>query len=289
MAGEFIPTIWSKLILESLKKILVAMQITNQDWEGDISEYGDTVRIFTPGPVTSKPYTPDVDIAAPETPTDIETNLVIDQMDYFNFKINDILNRQSAAQRTGSYIDEATYALRDTIDQFLLSFYTDVATENITNPVGSGVLVTTSNIYTLFSEMYRRLTDSKNPTEGRYAVVSPVIMEVIQGYFAGRQTDFGDNASMDGSVGKFAGFDIFLSHNVPVVVESLTGTGDQNVNKCLIGRKIGLTFAAQIPAGSLERYRPEKRFEDAIKGLSLYGAKMLRSGASNGLINLAVD
>ncbi|MCP4763088.1 MAG: P22 coat protein - protein 5 domain protein [archaeon] len=289
MAGEFIPTIWSKQILLRLRAVLTAMAVTNQDYQGEIKEAGDTVKIHTPGTVTSKPYTPDVDIAAPETPTDIDTTLVIDQYNYFNFKINDILDVQSSVKRMKSYIDEAVYALRDTIETFIFGKYVNVAAANVVNPVGTGALLTINNIYTFFNEMFRKFNEANIPTEGRYVVIPPVVEEVMRAYFAGRSTDFGDKVSANGYIGDFAGFNIFQSNNVPLVVESLTGTGNQNVYKCLSGRKAGITFANQIPVDSIEHYRPEKRFENAVKGLSLYGAKVLRSGVSNGLMNFAVN
>ena len=90
--NNFIPTIWSSKLLESLKKAHVYTQtgVVNTDYQGDITGLGSQVKINGIGSVTVKPYTKNVPIDGPETLSDAQTNLLIDQADYFNFEVDDV-------------------------------------------------------------------------------------------------------------------------------------------------------------------------------------------------------
>ena len=67
-----------------------------------------------------------------------------------------------------------------------------------------------------------------------------------------------------GCIGKFLGFRIYVSNNI---------VNAQNCHKCFARTKRAIAFAEQI--NEVEAYRPEKRFADAVKGLHLYGAKVV--------------
>jgi hypothetical protein len=116
--------------------------------------------------------------------------------------------------------------------------------------------------------------------------VSPTIITIIGLFFSGKSTDFGDKVATDGWYGRFEGWNVFESNRVHVVQEDIdSDTVDETVHKILFGVPDGITFANQIPAEYMEKYRPEKGFGDAVKGLHLYGTKMLAAGKRNGLLN----
>ncbi len=282
MAETFIPTIWSKYILDQLDKFLVAEQMCNRDWEGEIKAAGDKVKIWTPGDITLKTYTPDADHDVPETTTGTDQTLTIDQVKYFNFQIDKVKQAQIPVPMLTKYMERAIYAMKDAIDQYILGLYVNVAAANTVTPTAA---LTSSNVFTEFNSLYRKMSDAKIPKQGRKITVSPRVIEIISSYFAGRSTIWGDNVSQNGYAGKFAGFDVFESHNVVETDENISGTSSTEVvHNCLAGIPQGITLAKQIAEGTLELFGPERRFAQACKGLLLYGAKMLDSGARNGLL-----
>jgi predicted small secreted protein len=282
MAETFIPDLWSARILDQLDKFLVAEPICNNFWEGEIKRAGDSVKIWTPGDITVKSYTKDSDHAAADATTGTDDSLLINQQKYFNFQVDVITQAQMPVAVLNAYMDRAIYAMRDNIDAYVLGLYTGVAAANTVTPSAT---LTSSNIYTELLKLYRVMTDAKVPLEGRYLVVSPRVLEQINSYLGARSTVLGDNVAVNGYVGKFAGFNVYLSHNVVETDEDMTGTSStETVHNCLAGTNIGITLAKQIPLGSLKMYEPELRFATAVKGLMVYGAKMLYSGAANGLL-----
>ena len=105
MSLDFIPTVWAARLLTALEKSLVygQRQVCNRDYEGEIREAGNTVKIASIGDVTIGDYTKDTDIADPEVLTDDEQTLLIDQQKYFNFYVDSI----DRAQQNVNVLDEA--------------------------------------------------------------------------------------------------------------------------------------------------------------------------------------
>lgn len=282
MAETFIPTIWAKRFKAQLEKMLVAEKICNRYYEGEIKQAGDQVKIWTPGDVTAKTYIKDTDHDVAETTTGSDVTLLIDQQKYFNYQLDAITLAQVPVNIQAAYMERAMYATRDAIDQYILGLYVNVASGNKQTPAAA---LTVANVYTEFLSLYRLMTDAKIPLEGRWVTVSPRVLEVINAYLGARATVLGDTVAANGYLGKFAGFDIYLSHNAPVTAEDVYATSSTEVvHNCLAGTNLGITLAKQIPEGTLINYTPERRFATAIKGLTVYGAKMLYSGTANGLL-----
>ena len=78
--------------------------------------------------------------------------------------------------------------------------------------------------------------------------------------FESDNTDVWEN----GCIGRFMGSKIYVSNNVVV---------KDNCHKCLVRTKRAIAFAEQL--SEIDAYRPELRFADAVKGLHLYGAKVV--------------
>jgi N4-gp56 family major capsid protein len=275
---SFIPEIWSAEVQRQLEKFLVYGQagIANRNYEGEITGAGDTVKINGIGPVTVKTYTKNTDIADPDTLTDAQTSLLINQQDYFNFQIDDIDKAQQRPKVMAAAMEEASYAMRDGIDQYIASLYTDASASNLIGTDGvpkvpNNTAGDASNVYNLIVDCAVKLTDSKVPMEGRWMVVPP--------WFYGRllKEDLfisseraGTGAGLrNGEIGKAAGFTILQSHNVPNTASTKY--------KVMFGTSRAITFANQI--AKIEPYRVEKRFADAVKGLNVYGAKVIRPEA----------
>lgn len=134
---NFIPTVWSaRLLSRRFYKNLVYGQpeVINRDYEGDIAQAGDTVKIGGIGPVTVSTYTKNSNMSAAETLADASTVLSIDQAKYFNFQVDDIDKAQTKPKVMDDAMGEAAYALRDNIDQSVAGLYTDASATNLIAP-----------------------------------------------------------------------------------------------------------------------------------------------------------
>lgn len=269
--NNFIPEIWSKQLNVSLQKALVYGQIANRNWEGEIKQQGDIVRINSIGPITTFAVTKNTDITDPETLDDAQTTLQITQSRGFNFQVDDADAIQGNVALMGNAMQEAAYALADDVDQYIASFYTDVPAGNTLGSDDSPISITKTNAYDYLVDLGTILSDAKVPKIGRFAVVPPWFHGKLQKdsrfYSA---ANYGSNAALiNGEIGKAAGFTLLESHNVPNTASAKY--------KIMAGTTKALTFANQ--ASKTEAYRPEKRFADAVKGLTLYGAKMVYPAA----------
>ena len=267
---NFVPEVWSATLLDNLDKSLVYGNIVNRDWEGDIKNYGDTVHINQVGPVTIFDYTKNTDMTDAETLSDATTSLVINKADAFNFQIDDVDKAQQNPKVMSAAMERAGYSLADSADQYIASLYTGVDSANI---VGLGddttpVVPSKSDIYTYFTQASKLLDEANVPSGGRWAVIPPWLLKLLRdsGEFTA-DTSMGDIVKSTGMIGKVAGFDIYMSNNVP----NTSGTK----YKVMFGYNGAITFANQV--SSIEAYRPEKRFADAVKGLHLYGAKLVQA------------
>lgn len=267
---NFIPEIWSAKLLESLHKNLVYAQpaVSNSDYEGDISGLGDTVRITSIGAVTVRDYTKDSDIDAPEALDDAQATLLIDQGKYFNFAIDDVDKAQQKPKVMSAAMSDASYALADTADQYVAALYSEAGVEY--GSQGSPKVpsaVAGSTMFDYLIDLGILLSEAGCPKPGRYVVLPSWAIGRLatDDKFASVAASGSDEALRNGFVGRAAGFDILESLNVPV---------DTAVYKVLAGTSQGITYAEQIR--KVEAYRPERRFSDAVKGLHLYGAKVVR-------------
>ena len=173
MATEkFIPTVWSAKILDALEKSLVYAQLFNRDYEGEITDAGDTVKIGTIGDVTIKDYTKSSDIAAADEVTPVVQTLTIDQAKYFNIAVDDV----DAAQSKLSLLDTATaragYGFSDVADQYLGGLLASKGT--LTAGLGSKttpLVITKDNAYETLVNMKTALDKAKLPKQGRVCVM----------------------------------------------------------------------------------------------------------------------
>jgi N4-gp56 family major capsid protein len=267
---RFRPEIWAAQLLVTLKKSLVyaAPLVVNRDYEGEITEGGETVRITSISRPTIGTYVPNQTTITPEELTDAQRNLPIDQMKYFAFKVDDVDKRQAKGNVMTEAMREAAYALRDVADQKVASLYTGVAAAN---DLGTVSVTTPSQAYDLLVDLGVKLDEANVPTEGRYAVVPPWFHGLLQkdARFTS-VADSGTSATLrNGEIGEAAGFSIRKSNNAP------NPTGDDYIVQA--GHPMAISYAEQIV--QTEAYRPESSFSDAIKGLHVYGTKLIRPEA----------
>jgi hypothetical protein len=269
--NNFIPTVWSAALLENLRSSLVYGQpsVINRDYEGEISAYGDTVKINNIGEVTIGDYTKNTDIGSPEALTDATRTLTINQAKYFNFQVDDVDAAQQNPKVMQGAMSESAYALKKTADAYIASLYTEVAAGNAYGSDGTPKVASdASDAYEYLVDLSVILDEADVPEEGRFVVIPAWYHGLLlkDDRFVNNGTAMGDATRMNGMVGEAAGFMVLKSNQVPNTAGAKY--------KVIAGYPGAWSYAEQV--NDVEAYRPEKRFADAVKGLHLYGAKVVR-------------
>ena len=271
MSLTFIPTVWAARLLTALEKSLVYGQsiVCNRDYEGEIREAGNTVKVASIGDVTIDDYTKDTNISDPEILTDSEQLLEIDQQKYFNFFVDSV----DRAQQNVNVLDEAMrragYKLNDAADSYIAGIMdAAVPADNKIGTVGTPKVPTKDDAYEYLVDLGTLLDEGNAPIAGRFCVVPAWFHGLLlkDERFVRSGTAIGDDRLRNGEVGEAAGFTILKSNNVP----NTTATK----YKIIAGHNIATSYAEQVL--DVKAYEPEKRFGDAVKGLHVYGAKVLR-------------
>lgn len=268
---NFIPTIWAAELLENLNDSHVYVALLNRDYEGDIKNQGDTVKINSIGRVAVGSYTKNVTTISPETLDDSQQILAITQSDYFAFEIDDIDAVQQKPKLMRAAMKEAAWAMADTADAWVASLLeagvSVAAPDNTLTAVTVGTGAADDDAYETLVDLGVRLDESNVPKSGRWVVVPPWYHGLLlkDPRFVSFGTPQNIGRLTNGQIGEAAGFTIAISNNVPVSGSAYT---------VISGFSGAATFAEQI--NNPEAFRPEAAFSDAMKGLHLYGAKVTR-------------
>lgn len=279
--NNFIPVVWGAKLLESLKKVHVYTQtgVANTDYLGDITGMGSQVKINAIGDVTIKPYTKNVAIAAPDVLTDAQTTLDIDQGDYFNFSVDDVDVAQQIPKIMTNAMAQASYNMTDVSDVFAADLMVaGVAADNKIGTSATAIVPNTTEGTTMYDyivDMGTLLSEAGCPKTGRWIIIPPwaTAKLVKDDRFTNISASANPEALRNGFVSRVAGFDVLESLNVPDVA----GTGGESAktdSAIIAGHPMAFSFAEQI--NKVEAYRPELAFADAVKGLHIYGGKVVR-------------
>ena len=289
----FLPSVYSRKVLNFFRKASVIEGITNTDYAGEISAYGDSVKIIKEPVISVSDYTRGSDTSATKL-TDQEINLVVDSAKAFKFIVDDIETNMSHVNFKEVASSSAAYALKDSYDAAVLatmfsgvsasspdhiigsdSGTADATMSHATNSVdllgsdGTGV-----DALDLMARMARKLDDQNVPEEGRWFVAGPQFYEEL-GKSGSKllSVDFnaGQGSIRNGLVssGKLRGFDMYKSNNI-AATSSASG-------KVMAGHMSSTATANTIL--STEVIRAPSSFGDIVRGLHVYGAKVLRPEA----------
>lgn len=260
---NFIPTICSARLNEGFKKALVYGNCVNTDYEGEIKGAGSTVKINSVGAVTIDNYDKSTGINKPQELDSSQSTLTIDQAKYFNFQVDDIDKAQANVDLLDAGIKEASYGLANVADQYIANFYTEVKAGNTIGDDTTPIVPSIANAYDYLIDL-GVILDENNVSEIDRFVVVP-------SWFYGlllkdpRYTKEID-IMRTGFVGNIDNMAVYKSNNVPNTL------GEKY--KIIAGQKSAISFAGQVD--SIEAYRPESQFSDAVKGLQVYGAKCIK-------------
>ncbi|ALP36044.1 P22 coat protein - protein 5 domain protein [Paenibacillus sp. IHB B 3084] len=263
---NFIPTIWSARLNESLKKNLVYGNVVNTDYEGEIQGQGSTVKINSIGAITIGNYDKVAGIGNPQELDATQKTLVIDQAKYFNFQVDDVDAAQANVNLLDGGIVEASYGLANVVDQYLAGFYTEVKAENAIGNDTTPVIPTKDTAYDLLIDLGVMMDENNVPETERFVVVPAWYYGLL---LKDARFTKDPNIIRTGYVGDIDGMTVYKSNNVP-------NTGGAKY-KIIAGHKSAISFAGQVD--SVEAFRPEKQFSDAVKGLQVFGAKCIKPEA----------
>ena len=272
--SSFIPTLWSARLLENLNKSQVATAFINRDYEGEIKNAGQTLKINSIGDITIGTYA-GTSIGSPEALSTSAQELTIDQKKYFNFAIDDVDKVQAAGMIMDSAMARAAYNLADVADKYIFStIKTSATTANAT--ADTAEKLTASNIYEKIIGMRLLLDKANAPTVGRGLAVCPDAYALLlqDDRFVKTGGSMAESTLANGIVGNIAGFTVYETNNLPYVAAVSGSSGTPEEFTLVAGHNMGATYADQIL--QTEAYRPEALFSDAIKGLQVYGMKVTR-------------
>jgi hypothetical protein len=289
----FLPSVYSKKVLNFFRKASVVEAITNTDYAGEISAYGDSVKIIKEPVISVSDYTRGSDTTDTKL-TDQEITLVVDSAKAFKFIVDDIETNMSHVNFKEVASSSAAYALKDSYDAAVLAtMFAGVSASSPDHIIGAdaaagtgGVAETTASVDLLGSDgtgvdaidlmarMARLLDDQNVPEEGRWFVAPPSFYEELsQSGSKLLSVDFnaGQGSIRNGLVssGKLRGFDMYKSNNI---ADTSTATG-----KVMAGHISSTATANTIL--STEVLRDPTSFGDIVRGLHVYGAKVLRDEA----------
>lgn len=263
---NFIKNTWAVKIEMALQKVLVFQSIANTNYEGQLQNLNDEVTIIQIGTPTAKAYTKNEDIAAPEKINDAAAKLKADQAYYFNFALNDVEAVQAKQELLTKCTQQASYAFADMVDQYMAGLYAQAGLSLYTND--TPVDVTSLNVDDVLLEASEKMSENKIPKANRFVIIPDWFHTKL--VLAGLATKTQNDELYDNSVvARRHNFDIIVSNNVS------KNSASWDKSRILAGvRGESFTFGGAI--SKIEPYRVEKRFEDAVKGLYIFGGKVAR-------------
>ena len=288
---NFLPAIYSKKVLNFFRKASVAEAITNTDYAGEISGYGDSVKVIKEPVITVYQYERGADVTETAL-TDTEISLVVDTANAFKFVVDDIETSMSHVNFKEVAASSAAYALRDAFDAGVLAAAfaglsasgpnhilgdDDDTTGTVVgtyDEAGKSINLLINDPLDVLAHMARLLDEQNVPEEGRWVVAPPTFYEQLsQSGSKLLSVDFnaGQGSIRNGLVtsGKLRGFSMYKSNNI-----AATSAAD---GKILAGHMSAICTAQTIT--STEVIRDPDSFGDICRGLHVYGVKVLRPEA----------
>lgn len=257
---NFISSVWSETLLNSLEKEYVAVRNCYREFEGDLQN-NEIVQICAIKGVNIFEHSRNSTIQAPELLTDESVFIGCSQARGFNFLVDDIDRAQSKPSIMQSAMRQAANGLANEADKYVFSLHEDISDEQII----SNHAVTADNILdTIIAVREKMLTNNVNSNIETVLEVSPQIASILLKAKITQLTN-NEDAMYNGYIGSLVGFDIYVSNNI--------GIGENGEHLCFARTKRAIAFAEQI--NSIEAYRPENYFADAVKGLYFFGANII--------------
>lgn len=254
--SNFKTTVWSARLLANLQKNLVFGNLVNTDYQGEIRGQGSSVKINSIDSITIGDYD-GTDITSEEV-TGAVQELLIDQARYFNFTVDNVTEAQSNVDIMEGAMREAAYGMANSIDKHIADLYVD--SQNVLGDV-TPIEITKDNAYDKVVDLGVALDNEDVPAGDRFVVVTPEVHGLLL-----KDARFTKDSEVvaSGYIGEVNGMRVYKSNNIPA-------------DKVIAGHRSAIAFAQQVD--KVRDYEPEKSFKDGVKGLSVFGAKVIRPKA----------
>jgi len=290
--GFFIPEIYSKKVQIALRKAAVAEAVCNTDYMGEISSFGDTVNIIKEPQIAVADYTRGLAVTSTDL-TDQELVLTVDQAKSFSFKIDDLEKRFSHVNFQAIAADNAAYALRDAMDSNILAAISAGATANTgmgttSTPIDIGFGSGEVDPLNQMSLAAKELDEANAPEDGRWFVAAPEWYNALSNSASKLlSVDFnaGQGSIRNGLVasGLLRGFSMYKSNNLPTNdLSGATPAGSATAPVALFGHMSSTAAASSM--NKVETVRDTGTFSDIVRGLMVWGRKVLRPEVAGKII-----
>ena len=303
-SGTFIPTLWSKKLLVKLYQNLMLSEVTNVDYQGELRNHGDTVRIRSVPDVSIKPYEIGMNLSY-EVPEPIYQDMQINQGMYFGVKVSDVLEYQSDIDLMNTFTDEAAKQLKIAIENEV--FFSSFVNQGPSGANEGGTAGEISHAYNLGTDtapidqkdaqgildailrMSSVLDEQNVPEDDRYLIISPYDRHLLMQSDIAQANFTGDPRSTirTGKIGSIDRFTVYVSNLLPrgaagkSLVAGLSPTSDgsdlsgaQQRRLMVGGTKHAVSFASTIE--KTEPIRDQNDFGDIVRGLAVYGRKVVK-------------
>ena len=287
----FIPEIWSGKLVEKFYASTVLSAISNTDYEGEIKNQGDRVKIRTKPTITIRDYRSDGALTL-ERPEGSSLELYIGIGKYFNTILDDVIDVQSDLNALSIWSDDAAQQLKITVDTDVLngilggmnSSNKGVTAGRITSSLNLGATTTPLTIVSrsptvgqvevldLILRLAQALDEQNIPEEGRWIILPVWAISMLKFSDLRQAYLTGDNTSplRNGRVGTIDRFTVYSSNLLPTGVAGGLAAGEFAV---YAGHAHGLTFASQI--NKMETLKSEMTFGTILRGLQVYGYQIV--------------
>ena len=261
------PDIVSGMLLSRLNDAMVFAKVSNTDYQGEITSYGQSVRINQIDAVTINTYTPGTtaDLTIEQITTAAQV-LLINQARAYAFTIEDADNAKARAKVLNEGITEAAFGLANSVDAYIAGLHAGAGVA-VGGTAVAGVDITSTNVAAYFNEAQYKLDETNTPQVGRWAVLPPWLSAKIGMMGIVQKTDNGA-VFASGSIGRLMGFDIYPSNQISAI-----STTDRY--PCLFGYRGSISMATQLIKTAI--VEPSKQFVTLAKGLLVFGAKVTRA------------
>lgn len=242
---------------------LVFAEDCNRQYEGDVKQMGDTVKILGVGkPTISKQKGGSIILPDAENVEDTSVEMQINTVAYFNFLVDDIDKRQAVGGLMDALNTEATQELASEMDKDIAAL---AGTRDAKKLYSDYKAVNADNVLGTLDLALQMLQENDVPADAKIvATVPPWFLTHLRTAYTKLDTDNSDLLK-NGKVGRYNNILIKMSNNV-----YSTASG----SNIMVRTERAVAFAN--PLTHTEPYRPEKRFSDAVKGYVLYGTKIVR-------------
>lgn len=260
---NFIPEIWSASILSNFHNRGVLVDLANREYEAELT-HGQTIHIPGIVDVEIKDYKANGRTTTPDVISDTGVDLTIDQEKNFDFIVDDI-DRAQSKYTMDAYTESAAYGLVDDAEEFL----TAQLVTGGTAVAGAGEIGSYKEAYGAIMKVRRALNDAHVPMGGRKLVINSAMEEILlseDGKLTAADTSGSSAGFREATIGRLLGFDV-------VVNQYATEAKPQAIGLL----PSALAYVSQIR--ETEALRAEKKFADRLRGLHVYGGKVIRPSA----------